>query len=265
MTRKAARPSPDGGRITSSVDARGAGLLVIEGNNSLNLLTGGLIAELVSAIRTLSRRRDIRVLVVTGAGERAFVGGASLHDMSKLTPPSARRFITNLHRACHGLRTFPVPVIGRVRGHCIGAGLELAVSCDLRAASEDARFAMPEVRVGIPSVIEAALLPQLVGWGRTRELLYTGNAIGAQKAFEWGLVDRLVPAARLDAEVESLVAPVLECGPNAIRLQKKLMYKWENLPVDRAVKAGIGAFAESFRVSEPKERMQAFLDRKKPE
>ena len=115
--------------------------------------------------------RQLRALILTGAGDRAFIGGADINEMVELDQESARIFITHLHEACTALRNLPVPVIARISGYCLGAGLEVAASCDLRIASEHSSFGMPEVRVGIPSVIEAALLPDSsAGKGRPVDL-----------------------------------------------------------------------------------------------
>src|SRR5689334_11003081 len=142
--------------------------------------------------------------------------------MATLDEGGAREFITLLHRACDALRRLPVPVIARIEGYALGAGLEVAAACDIRIASENARFGMPEVKVGIPSVIEAALLPSLIGWGRTRRLLLTGETVDAATALRWGLVEEVVPPAALDMAVERSLDAILACGPRAIRLQKEL-------------------------------------------
>ena len=131
----------------------------------------------------------------------------------------------------------------------------------LLVPADDARFGMPEVRVGIPSVVEAALLPMLIGWGRARRLLLLGEIIGAAEALEWGLVERVAPAAGLDAAVEEWLGHLGAGGPLALRSQKKLMREWENLPADRAVAAGVEAFAASWRSDEPAGMMRRFLDR----
>lgn len=250
------------GRLLVEKDGRGVVTITICNEVRLNILSSVLIGQLSRTVRRLSADQTIRLLVLAGEGRRAFIGGADIRDMSKLNPATARRFITGLHRLCDGLRLFPVPVIARISGYCIGAGLEVAVSCDLRIADETAQFSMPEVRVGIPSVIEAALLPQLIGWGRTRDLLYTGRMIDAPTASCWGLVDRLVESSGLDVEVETVSAEILACGPNAIRDQKKLMRRWENLPMKEAIRAGVAAFGNAFKTPEPKERMRKFLERK---
>ncbi len=245
-------------------DGRGVAVLTVRNEEKLNILSGGQMRDLTAAVKILSRRKDIRVLVLTGEGHRAFIGGADIRDMSKLKTASARVFITGLHRLCDSLRTFPVPVVARISGYCIGAGLEVAASCDLRVADETARFSMPEVKVGIPSVIEAALLPSLIGWGRTRDLLYTGRMIDAVTAHAWGLVDRLAGSGGIEIETEQLVGEILDCGPQAIRDQKALIRQWEKLPLKKAVEAGIRSFGGAFRTSEPTDRMRAFLERKKP-
>src|SRR6185437_12220607 len=126
--------------------------------------------------------------------------------MAALEAGSARDFITLVHQTCDGLRRLPVPVIARIDGYALGAGLEVAVSCDLRVATTRAKFGMPETKVGIPSVVEAALIPQLIGFGRARELLMLGEIFDAATALRWGLVELVVALEALDAEVEKVVA-----------------------------------------------------------
>ena len=138
------------------------------------------------------------------------------------------------------------------------AGLELAASCDLRIAADSAVFGMPEVRLGIPSVIEAALLPALVGWGRTREMLLLAENFTAAEAAAWGLVERVVPKNALDDAIERAIQAVLRAGPRAIRLQKKLIRSWEELPLRAAVEAGIDAFCVAWESDEPRLAMKEF-------
>ncbi len=141
---------PEGGHVAR---------LVIDNAAKLNTLNRALMVEIVEAIERLEADSELRLVVVTGAGERAFVGGADIGELAGLDQDSARDFITQVHRCCDGFRRLAVPVIARIDGYALGAGLELAAACDLRVASERAIFGMPEVRVGIPSVVEAALLP----------------------------------------------------------------------------------------------------------
>ena len=164
---------------------------------------------------------------------------------------------------CEAVRAFPAPVIARMPGWCLGGGLEFAAACDIRVAAADAKFAMPEVRVGIPSVIHAALLPRLIGWGRARWLIMTAATIDAPTALSWGLVDAVAANGQLDAEVEKQVAMLLECGPEALRVQKALLRQWEELPLKQSVDLSVGVFGRTFLTDEPHRMMQAFIDRKR--
>jgi enoyl-CoA hydratase/carnithine racemase len=141
--------------------------------------------------------------------------------------------------------------------------LEVAAACDFRIAAHDAKFGMPEVKVGIPSVIHAALLPRLIGWGRARWLVMTAEIIDAPTARDWGLIDVVAPPGGLDAAVENTVATLLECGPLALRTQKALLRQWEELPLTESVNLSIGVFGRTFLTEEPRRMMQAFIDRKR--
>lgn len=246
-----------------STDGRGVATISFQGIKSLNIVGTGGVELLTRAISSLAGREDLRLLILTGAGEKAFIGGADIEEMARLTPASAAAFITNLHRLCRAVRDLPVPVIARIRGYCLGGGLEVAAACDLRVASDDARFGMPEVKVGLPSVIEATLLPHLIGWGRAREIIYTGRVFGAREALQMGLVEKVVQANELDSAVSEWVAGILECSPQAIRVQKELFRQWEALPPAAAAEASIPLFARCFESGEPNEYLKRFLERKR--
>lgn len=229
----------------------------------LNAIDGAGADALSAAIRQAGESPEVRVIVLRGAGERAFIGGADIRQMVDLTPETCRPFIASVQGVCGAIRNAPVPVVARLSGYCLGAGLEIAASCDLRVADPAAKFAMPEVQVGIPSVIEAALLPRLVGWGRAARLIYTGETIGAERAHDWGLVDCLAPEGGLDDALADTVDRICAAGPTAIRLQKALMREWEELSLSEAVERSIDSLAEGFASGEARERMRAFLDRKR--
>ncbi|MGI8527144.1 MAG: enoyl-CoA hydratase [Pseudolabrys sp.] len=251
-------------RIDLRLDERTAGsvaYLTLDNQAKLNTLDRALMVAFIETVERLAAREDLRALVLTGAGEKAFIGGASIPEMAALDRDSAENFIMLVHRTCDCLRRLPAPVIARIDGFALGAGLEVAVSCDLRVATRRAKFGMPEVKVGVPSVVEAALIPQLIGFGRARELLMLGDIIDAETALRWGLVERLVAPDALDAEVEKIVAALLAAGPQAIRAQKALMYEWERLPIDRAIAVGIDAFVKAFETDEPKRMLSAFANR----
>ena len=241
---------PEGGRLAR---------LTIDNASKLNSLNRALMAEIIDASEGLAADPQLRVAILTGAGERAFVGGADIGEIAALDRNSARDFITLVHRCCDAFRRLPIPVIARIDGYALGAGLELACSCDLRIASGRALFGMPEVRIGIPSVVEAALLPKLIGHGRARRLLLTGETIGAAEALSWGLVDVVAPPGSLDEAVEALARPILAAGPNAIRLQKALILDWEELPTAAAVQRGIDCFVTAYDTDEPARMAGAML------
>jgi enoyl-CoA hydratase len=241
---------PEGGHVIR---------LTIDNAAKLNSLNRALMVEIIDAVTALGADPRLRLLVLTGADERAFIGGADIGELAALDQESAREFITLVHHCCDAFRRLPVPVIARIDGYALGAGLELAAACDLRVASDRSVFGMPEVRVGIPSVVEAALLPQLIGYGRARRLLLTGVTIDAEEALAWSLVDAVAPPDRLDAVVERFAAAILAGGPQAIRLQKKLILDWQELPTDAAIARGIDVFAEAYATDEPQRMAGARL------
>jgi enoyl-CoA hydratase len=236
--------------------------LTIERPAKLNALDPATIRALTAAAKPLSEDANLSAVVVTGAGARAFVGGADVDTMAGLDAAGAEAFITELHHAIAAIRAIPVPVIARVNGYCLGAGLELAAACDLRLASGNAVFGMPEVKVGMPSVIEAALLPRLIGWGATARLVLLGENIDAAEALRIGLVEKVVAAGELDAAVEAWIDAILAAGADAVRRQKALMREWERLPLDAAIEAGITSFRASFSGGEPHRMLTSFLSRR---
>jgi enoyl-CoA hydratase/carnithine racemase len=260
-----ASPEPQIHLTLDESDARGlVARITIDYPSHLNILNTPLILALTSTINGLRAHERLRVVILTGAGERAFIGGADIREMVGLDVASAREFISRLHLACVALRTLPVPVIARISGYCLGAGLEVAASCDLRVAAEHATFGMPEVKVGIPSVIEAALLPRLIGLGKAAELVLTGVTLSAAQALHCGLVTCVVPGAELDHVVERWTHAILQAGPQAVRLQKALLQDWGQLPLEQAIARGITSFSEAYRTAEPRELMRQFLHRDRP-
>lgn len=225
----------------------------------LNVIGTELIRALTETLHALARDDALRAVVLGGEGERAFIGGADIAELATLDRHAARDFITRLHGVGAAARTLPVPVIARLQGWTIGAGLEIAAACDLRIAADGALFAMPDVRIGLPGGIEAALLPALIGWGRTRRLLLTGEPIDAATAYAWGLVEEVVAPGELDRAVRRVVGDILACGPRAIRGQKALIRDWEDLSPAGATSRGLDAFAAAWDTDEPHARMQAFL------
>ena len=229
----------------------------------LNLFEPGLIAALRDTFELLAGEGDLRVVVLTGAG-RAFQAGMDVSVLRDLDVASAKILIGSLHAAIRAVHEAPVPVIGRINGAALGAGFELALACDLRIAATDALLGLPEVQVGVPSVIEAALLPAAVGPARAAELLFTGDTVRASEAARWGLVNRAVPAMELDAAVDAVTDRILAAAPGAIRLQKELVVRWRETDVRTAVQYGVNAFATAYATDEAREGASAFLEKRAP-
>ena len=237
--------------------------VAVDHDAKLNTLNPDLMRDFAATFAALGQDGGLRAVVLTGAGPRAFIGGADISVMAAVdSEAQGEAFIRLVHGCCRAVRDCPVPVIARVNGWCLGAGLEIAAACDLRIAADVAKFGMPEVRVGIPSVVEAALLPGLIGWGRTRRLLLLAETIGAAEALEWGLVERVVAPDALDGAVEEWIGLLLEAGPHSIRSQKALIRRWEDLSITEGIAAGIEAFAASWKTEEPRRMLGGFMERK---
>jgi enoyl-CoA hydratase/carnithine racemase len=179
--------------------------------------------------------------------------------LRSLDVASAKPLITALHEAIAAVHDAPVPVVGRLHGAALGAGFELALACDLRIAAAGTLLGLPEVKVGLPSVIEAALLPPAIGPARAAELLFTGDHVTAEEALGWGLVNQVVSAGELDAAVDRLAARIADAAPGAVRLQKELVVRWRQSDLATAVRYGINAFAMAYAGDEPREGADAFL------
>ena len=221
----------------------GVGRIFLDRADKANALDMPLLEALRSSLDDLTRRKDLRVAVLGGRG-RAFCGGADVHELSSLTEATAGAFVERIHRVCQAIRGLPVPVVARLHGAAIGAGLEIAAACDLRIAAEGTKFAMPEVRLGIPSVVEAALLPRLIGSGRAAWLVLTGEPIDARRACEWGLVEEIGG----DEAVERLLNSLLAGDREALKVQKELLQLWDEAPLADSVARSIQLFGRSYKL-----------------
>ena len=210
-----------------------------------NALDSALLERLAESLESLAGDGGLRAVVLGGNG-KSFCGGADVQELRSLDADSARSFILRVHRACAAVRRLPVPVVARLHGAVIGAGLELAAACDLRLAASSTRFAMPEVRLGIPSVVEAALLPRLVGSGRAAWLVLTGESIDAERAYEWGLVETLCSPAELDHAVSRTVDNLLAGDREALRAQKELLQLWQEQPLSTSIAESVERFSEAY-------------------
>lgn len=230
----------------------------------LNALNADTLSELYEVVTTLNDDKGVRVIIITGNG-KAFVAGADIAEMQKYTPDEARRFSQLGHKTMDAIQNAGKPVIAAVNGYALGGGLELALACDIIIASDKALLGLPEVNLGlIQGFGGTQRLSRLIGKSRAKELIFTGDAVTAQRAYEIGLVNRVVPLEELLTEVEGMAQKIGKKGPGAIRLAKGVIDRGynENLPEGCALE--IDAFVESFTTEEHEEGIKAFLEKRKP-
>lgn len=235
----------------------------VDRTDKLNVVGTRQIDGLARVIRKIAEVPSLRAIVLTGAGDRAFIGGADIADMAVLDAESAGPFIMGLHQLCEAIRSAPCPVIARIDGYCLGGGLEVAAACDMRAASDRSKFGMPEVNVGIPSVIDGALLPRLIGLGKASELVLTGRTIDSSEALRYGLVEQVTVPEKLDDMVALWLRHILAADQAAIARQKDIIRDWVSVSYDDAVRRSVVHYVDSFKGTGPSDRMNAFLNRKR--
>ncbi len=237
--------------------------IVIDRPEKRNALNRATVAGITAAAKALATDETLRVVVLKASGDKAFSAGADLDDLGSLDASNARDFIAGLQGAIGAVRDIPVPVICRIQGTCVGGAMEMAAGCDLRIAVPSATFAMPEVRVGIPSVIEAALLPRLMGRGRAGWLVLSGDVIDAATAERWGFLERVVQPEELDTAVDAAVEAILHSDPAAVRMQKELLRHWDEASLSDAILHSMDVFAKSYATGRPSELMREILAARK--
>jgi enoyl-CoA hydratase len=230
--------------------------------NALNIQTR---AEGAAALDELRDDAEVRVVVITGAGEKAFVAGADIAEFEGRTAVTQRDVMT-ARSLFTAVDTFPKPVIAMINGFCLGGGCELALSCDIRVASETARFGQPEINLGIiPGGGGTQRLTRLVGEGKAMELILTGDMIDAQHAFNLGLVNHVVPAADLEAKTMELANRIAEKSPVALRMAKEAVKTAARSSLDEGLRREIDLFALTFSSADKDEGVRAFLEKRKPD
>ncbi|MEX0828246.1 MAG: enoyl-CoA hydratase-related protein [Haliea sp.] len=252
----------DHGRAELNLENRKEGVvatIILSHKDKMNAMGSHMMMDIQNIFQNLESMDDLRVVVIRGKGSRAFVGGAFVPEMATLTVNASIAYITRLHETILYIRNCSVPVIAQIEGYCLGAGTELAAACDLRIAAQNAKFGMPEVTVGMPSIIDASLLPPLIGWGKTREMLYTGALYNAEESSHMGLVETVAEPDQIDATTEMRISQILAAGPLAIRAQKKLLREWESQSPDEAALSSIRFMGAAFENGEPQRMMTRFL------
>ena len=248
--------------VSVNISTQGVATISIERDEKRNALNTATANGIADAAEKLTLDKTLRAVVLRSAGTKAFSAGADIGELSSLDQSTAFGFIDNLRRAIQAIFDLPVPVICRIQGACIGGAMEMAAACDLRIASDNAAFCRPEVRGGIPSVIQAALLPRIMGRGRAGWLVLSGDVIDARTAFDWGFIEQIVAPEQLDSAVDEAVASILASAPEAVRTQKRLLKDWDSLPLDQAITASMETFAASYKGDEPAAYMAHIVNRK---
>jgi enoyl-CoA hydratase len=240
-------------------------LLTINRPAKLNALNIQTRAEGAAALDELREDESVRVVVITGAGEKAFVAGADISEFEGRTAVSQRDVMTG-RSLFTAVDTFPKPVIAMVNGFCLGGGCELALSCDIRVASERARFGQPEINLGIiPGGGGTQRLTRLVGEGKAMELILTGDMIDAQQAYSLGLVNAVFPAEELEAKTMEMANRIAEKSPVALRMAKEAVKTAARANLDEGLRREIDLFALTFSSQDKDEGVRAFLEKRKPD
>jgi enoyl-CoA hydratase len=246
-------------------EQEGIAKIVVNRPDKLNSLNRTVIDELTTAIVELSQANGPRAAILTGAGQRAFVAGADIAEMSTMTPAQAKSFADAGHRLCQLIEQAPFPVIAAVHGFALGGGTELALACDFIYASEKARFGQPEVALGLmPGFGGTQRLARRVGPGRAREIIYTGDHVAAADALAMGLVNAVVPAAELDERVLALAKKIAQKAPLAIAASKRALLRGVETDLVAGCELEAQAFSALFGSEDQKEGTKAFLEKRTP-
>jgi len=252
-------------RTLTIEDVGGIRWLTVTRPEKLNALNSEVIAELGTAVAAAGSHPAVRALVLTGAGEKAFVAGADIAEFVGLTPAAAQELAARGQRLFSALEGLSKPVIAAINGFALGGGCELALACHLRIAAANARFGQPEVKLGlIPGYGGTQRLPRLVGQGRALELLLTGAMIDAPTALAWGLVNRVVEPAALRATVQQLAEQMLAVSPVAVARCLEAVRAGAGLPLERGLEVEAQQFGLCFASEDMREGTAAFLAKRPP-
>lgn len=251
---------------TITLEKRGAvAVLTINRPDKLNALNHKVHTEGVAALDELRKDDSVRVLVITGAGEKSFVAGADISEFEGQTPVTQRNTFHE-RSLFNSIDTFPKPVIAMVNGFCLGGGNELAMACDIRMASENAKFSQPEINLGIMCGGGGTQrLTRLVGEGRSMEMVLTGDMIDAATAERFGLVNHVFLADQLEAETMKLAEKIATKAPIALQLSKEAVKFASRSNLDEGLRREVDLFAICFSTEDKKEGVAAFLEKRKPE
>jgi enoyl-CoA hydratase len=251
---------------TITLERRGkVAILTINRPDKLNALSSRVHKDGVAALDELRADDTVRVVVITGSGEKSFIAGADISEFEGKTPVTQRDQF-NERTLFNTIDTFPKPVIAMVNGFCLGGGNELAMACDIRMASDNARFSQPEINLGImPGGGGTQRLTNLIGEGRSMEMILTGDMIDATTAERFGLVNHVYSSDQLEPETMKLAEKIAEKAPIALQLSKEAVKFASRSNLDEGLRREVDLFALLFSTEDKQEGVTAFLEKRKPE
>jgi len=243
----------------------GIGIVTINRPKALNALNAATIYELDRMADQLAKDDEVKVVIITGGGEKAFVAGADITEMQPMSPIEGRNWGKLGQAVFNKIENLPKPVIAAVNGFALGGGNELAMACDIRIASDNAKFGQPEVSLGIPPGFAGTQrLPRLVGKGRAKELLFTGDTIDAAEALRIGLANKVVAPEELMNAAKAMAKRIMSRAPVAVQICKSAVNEGLDVDLDSAVAYEAEVFGLCFATADQKEGMAAFVEKRKP-
>lgn len=250
---------------TITIEKRGlVAILTINRPDKLNALNMKVHEEGVEALDALKTDDSVRVVVLTGSGEKAFIAGADISEFVEATPVS-QRDLFHERTLFNTIDSFPKPVVAMINGFCLGGGNELALACDIRIGSEKARFSQPEINLGImPGGGGTQRLARLIGEGRAMELCLLGDMIDAETAYKFGLLNHVFPIDQLEEETMKIAEKIAEKAPIALQLTKEAVKFASRSNLDEGLRREVDLFAICFSTEDKKEGVAAFLEKRKP-
>lgn len=239
--------------------------LTIDRPERLNALNPATMLEIAHAVAVVRDDAALRCLIITGAGDKAFIAGADISAMVTMSGFEEKKFAQHGLSVLRDLETLPIPVIAAVNGYALGGGIELALACDLIIAADIARFGQPEIKIGIiPGFGGTQRLPRRIGLSKAREMIYTGDMIDAATALRYGLCNYVYPAADLMRECRALAAKIAAQAPLALQQAKVAINAGVEMDLDNALRFETEAVALAFSTRDKREGMQAFLEKRAP-
>ena len=243
----------------------GIGIVTINRPQAANALDDQAYSELHELFQEIEKDKEVRVVIITGTGEKSFIAGTDITNMAKMSCMEAREFATTLKKTFDLIYHLPKPIIAAVNGHAFGGGVEMAMCADIIIASENARFGQLEINVGIiPGSGGTQRLQRLVGINRAKELIYTGVIIDAKTAFSMGMLNKVVPLPELMKEARAMAQKLLEKSSVMLALAKMAINNGANVDLETGLNIELQCFAQCFATEDQNESMQAFMEKRKP-